>query len=150
MKKNIMRLTLVLCALGMASACSEYRMAQANQLDQIKEDFGAIKKGRDPKHTPKIEAPKKVEAGEWFEVTITIGVEKLHPTMDTHYINWIALFKNDVEIARAYLNPVHTMPKVTFTIALEKSCTLRVLEQPNHTAPWEAKHKIKVVKKSSK
>ena len=149
MKKRALRLIAILCVVGLASACNGYRIAQANQMEQINENFSSVKKGHDAKHTPKIEAPKQVEAGEWFEVTITIGADKLHPTMDTHYINWIALFKNDVEIARAYLNPVHTMPKVTFTIALEKSCTLRVLEQPNHTAPWEARHKIKVVKKKS-
>jgi len=87
-----------------------------------------------------------VKAGEWFDVTVRIGVEALHPTLEDHYINWIALYKDDVELARAYLHPVHTKPQVTFTIALERSAKLRVLEQPNHTAPWEASVNIDVVR----
>lgn len=119
----------------------------AGQEDQITADYAKIKKAKNDKHTPLIEAPAKVQAGEWFEVTVTIGHKALHPTLKEHYINWIALYKGDVELARVYLHPVHTMPKVTFTIALEAgNHTLRVLEQPNHTAPWEATKKIKVTK----
>ena len=126
--------------------------ARANQLDQIKPDFDHVKKApkeTDPKHTPKIECPDEVTAGDWFEVTVNCGVGAQHPTMDVHFVSWIALFKDDVEICRAYFNPVHTMPKVTFTIALERSCVLRVQEQPNHTAPWENSKKIKVNKPKS-
>jgi len=126
-----------------------FDVARANQTEQITADFDHVKKApkeTDPKHTPKIDCPAEVVAGEWFDVTVTCGIEALHPTLNNHYVGWIAIFKDDVEICRAYLNPVHTMPKVTFTIALERSCTLRVQEQPNHTAPWENSKKIKVVK----
>lgn len=119
----------------------------ANQLEQITEDFKQVKTEHDAKHTPKIECPDEVEAGEWFDVTVTVGIDQLHPTLEDHYINWIAIYKNDVELARAYLHPVHTMPKVTFTIALEHSAELVELvamEQPNHTAPWRTSKSIKV------
>ena len=117
----------------------------ANQLEQITPEFKQVKTEHDAKHTPKIDCPDQVEAGEWFDVTITVGVDKLHPTMEEHYINWIAIYKNDVELARAYLHPVHTKPQVTFTIALEESAELVVLEQPNHTAPWKASKQITVI-----
>ena len=118
----------------------------ANQLEQITEEFKHVKTDHDAKHTPKIEAPDQVVAGEWFDVTVSVGADQLHPTLEEHYINWIAIFKNDVELARAYLHPVHTKPVVTFTIALEESCTLVAMEQPNHTAPWRASKEITVVK----
>lgn len=117
----------------------------ANQLEQITPEFKQIKTDHDAKHTPKIDCPDEVTAGEWFDVTITVGIDELHPTLEEHYINWIAIFKNDVELARAYLHPVHTKPQVTFTIALEESAELVVLEQPNHTAPWRASKPIKVI-----
>ena len=98
------------------------------------------------KHTPKITAPDSVKAGEWFDVTIESGVEKRHPSYQDHHVHWIALFKDDVELARAYLNPVHASPKVTFTIRLEDSCKLRAMEEPNHTAPWESSKGITVTK----
>jgi superoxide reductase len=124
----------------------------ANQLEQVFDedvigDFKHIKTEHDAKHTPKIECPGEVRAGEWFDVTVTIGADAIHPTLYEHYVNWIAIYKNDVELARAYLHPIHTMPKVTFTIALEESTTLVAMEQPNHTAPWKASKEIKVVKK---
>ena len=117
----------------------------ANQLEQITPEFKHIKTDYDAKHTPKIDCPDEVVAGEWFDVTVTVGVDQLHPTLEEHYINWIAIYKNDVELARAYLHPVHTKPQVTFTIALEESAELVVLEQPNHTAPWKASKPIKVL-----
>ncbi len=120
--------------------------AFANQLDQIKPDFKKLKTGYDPKHTPKIEAPDTVKAGEWFDVKVSIGAGADHPSMLEHQVQWIAIFKNDVEISRIYLHPVYSKPKVTFTIALDESCTLKVMEQPNHTAPWTATKKIKVTK----
>ena len=118
----------------------------ANQLGQVTKDFGSVRSAYDPKHTPRIEAPETVKAGEWFEVTISVGAEAVHPSLAEHHVHWIALYKNDVELARAYLNSVQAKPKVTFTIALEKSATLKAMEEPNHTAPWVATKKIKVVK----
>jgi len=120
--------------------------ALANQMDQITPAFKAVSSKKDAKHTPKIECPDEVKAGEWFEVTITIGAEKLHPSLEEHSIQWIAIFKNDVEISRTYLHSVHSMPKVTYTIALEESCTLRAMEAPNHAAPFVSSKKIKVKK----
>lgn len=121
-----------------------FKPAFTNQKDQIKADFDHVKKDFDPKHTPKIEAPDQVAPGEWFNVTVSVGAGAEHPTMDTHFVKWIALYKEDVEIARAYFSSVYSKPVVTFTIALDKSATLRALEEPNHSAPFESSKPVKV------
>jgi superoxide reductase len=113
---------------------------------QISEDFYEVRKEGtyDPKHTPKIVAPDKVKRGEWFDVTVEIGKGARHPSLAEHAVAWIALFNNEVEMARTYIHPVFVSPKVTWTIRLEKSTTIRAMEAPNHTAAWESTHKIEV------
>ena len=138
MKKNVVYgFAVVLLVVG--------TLAQANQMEQIKPDFKSLKTAYDPKHTPKIEAPDQVKAGEWFDVKVSIGAGAEHPSMAEHSIQWIAVYKNDVEISRVYLHPVYSKPQVTFTITLDESATLKVMEMPNHTAPWVASKKIKVI-----
>jgi len=134
-------------ALGMGVMGVQSVRAQS-QLEQFRPTFdkiSTIHDAADPKHTPKIIAPKKVKAGEWFQVKVMVGHEALHPTMAEHYVRYIALYKKDVELCRTYLHPVHTKPEVTFSIALEKSTTLRVLAEPNHAAAFEATHAIEVM-----
>jgi superoxide reductase len=58
----------------------------------------------------------------------------------------LALYKDSAEIARVYLHPVFSAPKVTFTIALDEGGTLRALAEPTHSAAWEASKKIAVVR----
>ena len=74
----------------------------------------------DAKHTPKIVAPDSVKRGEWFNVTVSVGVGSQHPSLQEHFVRYIALYKDSVEIARAYLHPVYSAPIVTFTIALDE------------------------------
>ena len=111
---------------------------------EITPDFDHLKHDQDPKHTPKITAPDKVKAGEWFDVTVEIGNEARHPSLVEHHVRWIGIYKDDVEIARTYLHPVFSTPKVTFGIRLDKTATLRALEAPTHTAEWESSKKITV------
>ncbi len=118
------------------------------QADLITPDFDAPKAGHDPKHTPKITAPEKVVAGEWFDVTIEIGTDARHPSFVEHFVRWIELSIDDVEIARTYLHPVFSSPKVTYTIALKRSGTLKVREAPNHTSAWTATRAITVTAKA--
>src|SRR5207244_3582966 len=110
--------------------------AKFQDLSQFKPDFKGPKTGKDAKHTPKITAPDSVDAGTWFEVTVNVGHEAVHPSYFDHHVEWIALTKNDVEIARVYLHPVFTQPKVTFTVTLDETSTLKAIEAPNHTAQW--------------
>jgi len=111
--------------------------------------FSKLNRAPNDAHTPVIEAPDSVKAGEAFKVTITVG-KTPHPSQVDHAVQWIALFADEVELARATLTPVVTRPVVTFTIALDESATLRALEQPNHAAAWEATKKITVVKDGPK
>ncbi|MFQ5477585.1 MAG: desulfoferrodoxin family protein [Candidatus Binatia bacterium] len=114
------------------------------QTELITPAFKSVSKAYDPKHTPKITAPKKVKAGEWFDVTIEIGHGERHPSLVEHHVRSITLLKNDVELVRAYLHPVQASPKVTFTVALEETATLRVLEEPTHSAAWESSVEVVV------
>jgi superoxide reductase len=121
--------------------------AQANDaVPEITPDFDHLKTGHDPKHTPKITAPDKVKAGEWFDVTVEVGDEARHPSLVEHHVRSITIYKDDVEIARAYLHPVFSTPKVTFTIRLEQSAKIRAMEEPTHTAQWEASKSVTVEK----
>ena len=119
--------------------------AWASQAEQFTPEFKEVRKSLDPKHTPKIVAPDRVKRGEWFDVTVSIGSGGEHPALSEHFIRYIALYINTAEISRVYLHPVYSYPKVTFTIALDEGGSLRALEEPNHSAAWEASKKITVV-----
>src|ERR671924_110228 len=67
-----------------------------------------------------------------------------HPSLSEHSIRYIALYINTAEIARVYLHPVYSFPKVTFTIALDEGGSLRAIAEPTHSAGWEASKKIAV------
>ena len=114
---------------------------------EISPDFDEVRTPdvRDPKHTPKITAPSSVKRGEWFDVTIEIGEGARHPSLVEHHVRWIGLYAGAVEIARTYLHPVISTPKVTYTIRLERDTTLVAEEAPTHTAEWQAEHAVKVV-----
>ena len=110
------------------------------QEEQFTPEFKAVHTSVDPKHTPKIEAPASVKRGEWFDVTVSVA----HPSLAEHFVRSIALFKDNVEIARIYLHPVYSQPRVRFTVALDEGGLLRVLAEPTHSAAWEATRRIRV------
>lgn len=114
------------------------------QAEQFTPEFKTLRKSLDPKHTPKIIAPESVKRGEWFDVTVSVGAEGDHPSLSEHAVRYIALYINTAEISRVYLHPVYSFPKVTFTIALDEGGTLRAVEEPTHSAAWEASKKIVV------
>jgi superoxide reductase len=118
--------------------------AWAGQEEQFTPEFKALRSAPDPKHTPKIVAPEVVKRGQWFDVTVSVGTGGDHPSLSEHYVRYIALYINSAEISRVYLHPVFSFPKVTFTIALDEGGTLKALEEPTHSAAWEASKPIKV------
>jgi superoxide reductase len=118
--------------------------AAEEQAQQFTPEFRQVHTTYDAKHTPKIVAPAAVKRGEWFNVTVSVGAGAEHPSLQEHFVRYIALYKDSVEIARTYLHPVYSAPIVTFTIALDESGTLRALEEPTHSAAWEADAKIEV------
>lgn len=126
------------------------RSVSAGQAEQFTPEFRAVRKSFDAKHTPKIIAPDKVQRGEWFDVTISVGEGGEHPSLSEHFVRYIALYINTAEIARVYLHPVYSYPKVTLTIALDEGGSLRAVEEPTHSAAWEASKKIVVMNEKAK
>jgi superoxide reductase len=120
------------------------RSVWAAQEEQFTPEYKELRTSFDPKHTPKITAPDYVKRGQWFDVTVNIGAGGEHPSLSEHAIRYIALYINTAEIARVYLHPVYSFPKVTFTIALDEGGSLRAIAEPNHSAGWEAAKKIAV------
>src|SRR5438132_58806 len=77
---------------------------------------------------------------------VTVGAGSVHPSLQEHFVRYIALYKDGTEIARVYLHPVFSYPKATFTIALDEGGTLRALAEPTHSAAWESSKKITVTR----
>jgi superoxide reductase len=119
-------------------------IARAGQEEQFTPEYRAVRSVVDPKHTPKIVAPDTVKRGQWFDVTISVGSGSDHPSLGEHFVRYIALYINGAEISRAYLHPVFSFPKVTFTIALDEGGALRAVEEPTHSAAWESTKRITV------
>jgi superoxide reductase len=126
-------------------AGSPLASAEGEQAEQFTPEYRQLHTAVDAKHTPKIAAPDSVKRGEWFTVTVSVGAGGQHPSLSEHSIRYVALYKDSVEIARAYLHPVYSSPTVTFTVALDEGGSLRALAEPNHSAAWEASKKIEVL-----
>ena len=132
-------------ALGLFLVLEGTLPAWAGQEEQFTPEYKELRSSVDAKHTPKIMAPDSVKRGQWFDVTISVGAGGDHPSLTEHFVRYIALYKDSAEIARVYLHPVFSFPKVTFTIALDEGGSLRAVEEPTHSAAWEASKKITVV-----
>ena len=133
----------IAAALWLALPLAAASPAAGGQEEQFTPEFRAVRSTFDPKHTPRMTAPDSVKRGQWFEVTVVVGTD-MHPSLAEHFVRYIALYKDTAEIARVYLHPVFSAPKVTFTIALDEGGTLRALAEPTHSAAWEASRKITV------
>jgi superoxide reductase len=133
----------VLCVLLGLRGAPAY--AAEEQAEQFTPEFRQVHTSYDAKHTPKIVAPDSVKRGEWFNVTVSVGAGGQHPSLSEHAVRYIALYKDTVEIARVYLHPVYSLPTVTLTIALDEGGALRAVEEPTHSAAWEASKKISVL-----
>ena len=114
------------------------------QAEQFTPEFQRIHTSYDDKHTPKIVAPDSVKRGEWFNVTVSVGAGGQHPSLQEHFVRYVALYKDTVEIARTYFHPVYSLPTVTFTVALDEGGSLRAIAEPTHSSAWEASKKIEV------
>lgn len=136
----------IACGLALALVLSgaAVRPAAAGQEEQFTPEYKAMKGTFDAKHTPKLTAPDSVKRGQWFDVTISVGAGGDHPSLTEHFVRYIALYINTAEIARVYLHPVFSAPKVTFTVALDEGGVLRAVEEPTHSAAWEVSKKITV------
>lgn len=92
------------------------------------------------KHTPVIDAPDKVKAGEPFAVVVKVGgIDGVdHPNLLGHWINWVDLYAGDRSLGRVEFAPVVSQPEATLHIALEESATLRAVAYCNLHGAWES------------
>lgn len=141
MNKQLLKTLFALCAAGPMAAQAQ---SAGEQAEQFTPEFRQTHSTYDAKHSPLIEAPDSVKRGEWFKVTVSVGSGSMHPSLQEHFVRYIALYKDAVEISRVYLHPVYSAPTVTFTIALDEGGMLRALAEPTHSAAWETSKKIVV------
>jgi superoxide reductase len=139
--RNVATIALVL---GFFLSYAAAQPAWGGQEEQFTPEYKTVRGSVDPKHTPKIAAPDSVKRGQWFDVTVSVGSGGEHPSLTEHHVRYIALYIDTAEIARVYLHPVYSFPKVTFTVALDQGGSLRAIEEPTHSAAWEATKKIAV------
>ncbi|MEK6589096.1 MAG: desulfoferrodoxin family protein [Nitrospinota bacterium] len=105
--------------------------------------------GHERSHVPKIIAPTKVRSLEVFTVKIEVGVEDIHEMQPFHYIDWIALRVDGVQVSYATVTPLFNRPVITFEMTLEKSANLIAQEHCNLHGTWESDtFSIEVVKTS--
>ena len=99
------------------------------------------------KHTPVIEVPDEVKAGEPLAVFLKVGgidgVE--HPNLLGHWINWVEVYAGERLLGRVEFAPVVSQPEATLHVTLEEPTTLRVLAYCNLHGAWEST-KLVVVK----
>lgn len=116
--------------------------------------FRKVNRARDPKryeghetsHVPRITAPRKVRRLESFVVKIEVGVEEIHEMQIFHYVDWIGLRVDEVQINSTTMTPLFNRPIVSFELMLEKSASLFAQEHCNLHGLWESEPwKIQVV-----
>lgn len=98
------------------------------------------------KHTPVIDCPDTVKAGEPFQVRINVGSIP-HVMEEGHFVQWIEVKFGDSLYARVDLTPVVSRPEVTVTLtksAKHAKGTLRVIERCNLHGAWEASKEITI------
>ena len=114
------------------------------------------------KHTPVIEAPEKVNAGEVFQVKVTLGKEIAHPNTTEHHISWISLYfhpegkkfpyhvgrfefaAHGESAAGANQGPVYTQPEAVASIRISEPGTFHAVAMCNIHGLWESSKDISV------
>ena len=89
------------------------------------------------KHSPRIECPDSVKAGEAFEVRVVTGKLLEHPNEYEHFIIWSELYADDRFLGRVTFAPVSTDPEATFKIKLDESVNLVAYEMCNKHGLWK-------------
>ncbi len=99
-------------------------------------------------HTPKIEAPDRVRAGEWFKVRVSVGP---HPSSVEHSIRWVEIYFeeegrgfNPVMVSRHMFTPGYSEAFVEIRMKIEKPGVIHVLSYCNLHGLWENSKKIMV------
>lgn len=114
------------------------------------------------KHMPVIEAPETVQAGEPFQVKVSIGKEIPHPNTTEHFIAWIDLYfhpegvkfphqvghfaftAHGEAVAGPNQGPVYTAPEITVSLKVNKGGRLHALASCNIHGLWESSAELKL------
>lgn len=94
--------------------------------------------GHERSHVPRITAPRKVRALEAFTVKVEIGVDELHEMQVFHYVDWISLRVEGVQVSTATLTPLFNRAIVSFELTLERTATLSAQEHCALHGVWES------------
>jgi superoxide reductase len=104
--------------------------------------------GKRESHTPKIEIPDKIKAGESFDIRVSVGP---HPNTAEHYIKWIEIYLyeegrafNPQSLFRAELTPGLTEPNVAIKLNLKNKGVLYAMEYCNLHGLWVSKKEFSV------
>ena len=114
------------------------------------------------KHVPVIECADAVNAGELFEVQVSVGKEIAHPNTTEHHICWIALYfypegeKFPYQIGRSEFNAhgasvqgpntssIYTHPAALTWFKTSKSGTIMAVSYCNIHGLWQSSKEIKL------
>ena len=115
---------------------------------------------KNEKHVPAIEAPATAKAGDWVEISVTVGKDIPHPNTTEHHMSWIAIHfvpegaKLSYELGRfefsahgqsakgANEGPVYTDSRVTARVRLLTSGTIYATTYCNIHGLWESSQNI--------
>ena len=115
------------------------------------------------KHVPVIEASDAVEAGEFFDVKVTLGKEVGHPNTTEHHIAWAKLYFKPADgnfiydVAHFEFNahgastkganegPVYTHHTGATEMKIDQAGALIAVSYCNIHGLWESSQEIKVV-----
>jgi superoxide reductase len=108
------------------------------------------------KHVPVIELPPAIQAGEDFQVKVSLGEGVPHPNTTEHHIRWIAVYFQPegapvpTEIGNFEFSahgesasgpnegPLYTAPSVVVTLRTDKPGLLQALSYCNIHGVWES------------
>jgi superoxide reductase len=136
----------ILCTHGVR--CSLMEMKDLGALVNTYDMAAGEALGKRESHTPKIEIPAMVKAGEAVMVKVSVGP---HPNTLEHSIRWIKLYYaeegrafNPIAFGTIEFNPGTTDPEAVFKIKFSKNGILHAVEYCNLHGLWSAKKEIKV------
>ena len=107
------------------------------------------------KHSPVIECPDEVKAGEIFEVKVGVGSEIAHPNTVEHHISWITLYfqpegskfpyqVGHFEFSGHGAGSVFTTPSASVALKVAQPGTLQAMSFCNLHGLWESSKDISV------
>jgi superoxide reductase len=107
------------------------------------------------KHVPVIEVPASIQAGEEFDVKVSLGKGVAHPNTTEHHITWISVYfqpegapvpfqvghftftAHGESASGPNEGPLYTSPSVVTTIKTDKPGTIQALSFCNIHGMWE-------------